>query len=188
MDFIRINDAKLKVLLTQGELEQYGIRITDGDCEGGRIKEALKSIFDEAGAKAGFTVGKDRALVQIYPTEGGAEMFVTKLSALGERERRAINDSPLPVSREAGRVFGFDSLELLADAARAMGQTDCRSTLYYSNEGRYYISITERGIGKLLRCEILGEYGKEAELPLDVPGEGGKLVLKENALQALARL
>lgn len=189
MEFIRIGKGKLKVLLSAKELDEYGIRIEDGDCEASRIKQALGDIFEQSEKQAGFKVGRDRALVQLYPTGDGGEMFITKLSFVGDREKKAILSSEgMTVSNKKSKTYRFNSLEEAARAARAIGDEKLRSDLFYSNFGCYYLRVEELTIGALYRSDVLLEFGEEAELPLDISEEGGRLLISRNAIEMLSKI
>ena len=91
MEFYVICSTKLKITMTEEETAQYGIKATDGEYEGSSVRTSLGLILARAESEAGFKVGTEQVLIQLYPMrEGGCEIFVTKLSTLSGKERKSL--------------------------------------------------------------------------------------------------
>ena len=92
MDLIKINDNKLKIMLTPVDMQCYALKADELDCGGIETRQAFRNIMDEVRNRTGFDAKGNQIYVQVYPSrEGGCEMFVTKLGllcALGEGEER----------------------------------------------------------------------------------------------------
>ena len=119
MDFLRINSSKIKITMSRADCERYGISESGGDYDSKLVREVISDILEDVGAE-GFAKMGEKLLVQLYPTEsGGAEIFVTKLSHLGERERRVISRAENLTTYNKERAnFLFDTA---ADLYRAVG-------------------------------------------------------------------
>ncbi len=190
MEILKINSGKIKITLTRAECATYDIKETDGDFDSVRVRDALNEILAEAGV-ADFYSGTEKLLVQLYPKEGGgAELFITKLSHVGERERRAITRSGNLTTYSKGHAyFSFDSIDDLARAARAIGERSAGSDLYADSEGALILSVEENKICGMSDCDVLSEFG--TRLPQDsvrICGEWYRLLLEDNALEQLAKL
>ena len=82
MELIRINENKLKIMLSEGDMKQYALDCASLDYDNTETRRAFWSILDEAKHQTGFDAASQRVFVQLYPSkEGGCEMFVTKLGS-----------------------------------------------------------------------------------------------------------
>ncbi|MBR5044700.1 MAG: adaptor protein MecA, partial [Clostridia bacterium] len=84
MDFIRISDAKIKVTLSQEDLDRC---VTEGERERGSGSHGtLRAILKEIRRKTGFDATGERVLMQMFPSsDGGCELFVTRLGKLPDK-------------------------------------------------------------------------------------------------------
>ncbi len=190
MDFLRINATKLKITLSRDECIRYDIKETDGDFDTARVREIISDILEEAGQAKDFRLGKEKLLVQLYPTAGGgAELFVTKLSGIGERERRAIHraDNLSTYSRESA-FFLFPELESLCRAARAMRTKGKNGEVYKRALGGYILAVDEDKLGGFSDCDILLEFGERTPIQnRTVIAEWDKLIAKGDVFSIFSR-
>ena len=130
MDLIRIDDNKLKIMLTPVDMQSYALDDTM-DYTKDETRQAFRSIMSEVRSRTGFDAEGNRVYVQLYPSRsGGCEMFVTKLDILCSADRaaeppphtsqRSVPLTPQPhalrsSSAEGGRslAFSFTALENL---------------------------------------------------------------------------
>ncbi len=191
MEFLCVGQTKLKVVLTEKECESLGIGAVDGAKRSGEARTAVRKILDLAEEKCGFRVSNERVLVQRYPLpNGGAELFITRLSSVSDRERRAILDAPeLVTFGKHHSFYRFSSFAELIRAARAVGSTSSRADVYYSDTGEYYIAVRDSSIGGISECEVLSEFGTRVQaLPTGILGERGRLVIKDKGIEILSSL
>ena len=88
MEFLRVGESKLKVILSAEEARSYDIKSAVGEYAGAAVRRSLRRILDEAKSRVGFDIGTEKVLIQIYPlSEGGYELFVTKLGVLADKDR-----------------------------------------------------------------------------------------------------
>ena len=192
MKFLLIGESKLKVTLNRAECEKYNIKAhQDSEYYGAEVRRTLRSILAEAKRSAGFDIGIEKVLIQIYPTEdGGAELFVTKLGLLSERERRAVSVSENLTTYSGTRgVYMFDTLDSLCEAARAVYKEGVSCDVYLGEGKEYYISISEHILNGFSEFEILSEYGKKLpELTSLHLREHAKLLCEGRGLEIFSRL
>jgi negative regulator of genetic competence, sporulation and motility len=94
MDLIKINDNKLKIMLTPVDMQSYDLRANELDCTNIETRQAFRSIMDEARSRTGFDAKGNQIYVQVYPSrEGGCEMFVTKIGLLDKDNDHFEKDS-----------------------------------------------------------------------------------------------
>lgn len=190
MELLRINSSKLKITLTADEREQYGIRESGGDFDTRAVREVVADILLDAGAD-GFCKPREKLLVQIYPTRsGGAELFITKLSQLGEREQRVIESSEsLTTYARDVASFLFDSFADLLAASRLPQLLKKRSDLYLRPDEKYMLVIDEERLGGMSDCDIISEFATRLTAAQGRPQpEWDKLLKEGDAIERLSRL
>ena len=97
MEFILINENKIKVMLSACDLEEFEIEAEELDYANTDTKRMLWDILSRAKHSTGFDTDGQRVLVQLYPSRhGGCEMFVTKIGMLSSVDEQCPNDSAKP--------------------------------------------------------------------------------------------
>ncbi len=145
MDFIRISDTKIKVTLSQKDLDRY-VAEGENDRTAGS-HGTLRAILREIRRKTGFDATGERVLMQMFPSsEGGCELFVTRLGKLPdapERGQAALPAAPLPL-RSA--VFVFDTLPPLLAVCRELNHVGYPhlSAVYYGDDRLWYLVLQEQ--------------------------------------------
>jgi len=188
MTFLNVGNKKLKVILTAEEGDRYSVRSIEAGEPTPSLRAALREILTLAEEDCGFDPSGDRLLVQLFPLDsGGAELFVTKLSSVPERERRTLSESGIMTYADKSAFFRFPDAKSLAGAARARAHRVAR--VYRSNSGEYYLAIAESVLSGISDCEILSEFGDRIhKLPLGLNGEYGSLILADKPLSSLIDL
>ena len=163
MDFIRISDVKIKVTLSQEDLDRY---VAEGERERGSGSHGtLRAILREIRHKTGFDATGERVLMQMFPaSDGGCELFVTRLGKLPDKlpdepqsdkpsERAsakpgARKPAPLPASPPPLRsaVFVFERLSPLLSVCRHLDRVGYPhlSAAYYGDDGLWYLVLQEQ--------------------------------------------
>ena len=190
MEFLPINKAKLKIKMTKEELEKYGIDPTRSDYDESCLRGSIGELLALANSECSFTVGNERVLVQLYPSEEGADIFITKLSIMTSKERKAVDESSeLTTYGTREYVFCFYSLEELLRGVRAVGENESLCDLYRLSSGNYYLCVRERALDGLTPMIRFSEYGyRVPSLPKDALGEYGICILKGEKLSFLSKI
>ena len=187
---MRINSSKLKITLTAEELDRYGIQESGGEFDSRSVREVVADILEDAGA-GGFCKPGEKLLVQLYPMpKGGAELFITKLSSVGERERRAVEAAGNVNTYEKERsVFVFECLEDLLRAARLPRLSGRRADLYLSAEGKYLLVMEEERLSGISPLDVLLEFSTRRSFKEAAPRpEWDKRLALGNAIELLSAL
>lgn len=162
MDLIRINDYKLKIMLTPSDMACYDLDAETLDYGQEDTRHALRNILDEAKNRTGFDASGDKIYIQLYPSRGGGcELFVTKLELLcaadhaAEQPSRPTAIPPVLSPRahtvrqseaERGRsiAFAFDALNDLLCVCRRLQQRSFHgsSSAYHGEQGQYYLLLS----------------------------------------------
>ncbi len=186
MEYLQINQNKLKITLTKAECESYGIKEEGGDFNSLSVRDSLGKILTAAGVAEDFRREGEKLLVQLFPIgDGGAELFVTRLSSVGERERRAVSASPNVTTYKSSRArFVFATMADLISAAKALRGSP-PADLYRTYDGEYLLDIREEKLGELSSSDILLEFSTRLP-PTFVPNaEWDTLLIKDNTLETL---
>ena len=142
MKFYLISQRKLKVWLTARECAEYGIKITDGEFEGGGIRRLLSTVLKRAADEVGFSLDESRSLVQLYPTEDGSfEMLVTKLK--GSESERLEGERLMKLTKSEGLCYYPLTAEQLRQITSIKGLKNSRAELYKERGGAYLLRLPE---------------------------------------------
>ncbi len=176
MEFLKISDGKLKVTLTREECSFMKGKGEGAELEAPEVKAAVRDILIKAAEAVGFSIGKERLLVQLYPLPNGdGELFVTKLGKLPRRDRSFLEESDtLSILEDRTSVYRFSSIELLREALASTVRGDASLEIYEITAAEIYIRITEplshSGGAFVCLCEFgdpvkelpiyAGEYGR----------------------------
>ena len=193
MDLIVINGNKLKITLTQTDMQDFSLDCESLDYEDSETRNIFWNILGKAKEKTGFDAERARIFIQIYPSkEGGCEMYVTKLGGATEhtKEGEEVAKKPYEVRREC--AYSFDTMEKLICVCRRL------SSLGYSEKSsawrlpdKYCLLINEpeeNAYIPLSECSFIREYGKSENLrnvKLTI-SERGECICRENAVDTLA--
>ena len=184
MKFFNIGDNNLKVILSPEECVRYSIDTGKTEFSGKEIKSAVRDILAFAEDECGFTVESEKLLVQLYPMPSGeCEIFVTKLTGLSSRDKRALKDvEGLATIQKKRVVYRFDSREDLISAAKAVFREGIECELYRDGD-RYYISIDEEITDGISELEILIEFADRLSgVPINLLSEYATLIFNTNTL------
>ena len=187
MKFINIGDNKLKVVLSPEECVRYSIDTGKTEFSGKEIKSAVRDILAFAEDECGFSVESEKLLVQLYPMPSGeCEIFVTKLTGLSSRDKRALKDvEGLATIQKKRVVYRFDSREDLISAAKAVFREGIECELYRDGD-RYYISIDEEITDGISELEILIEFADRLPgVPINLLSEYATLIFNTNTLAGI---
>ena len=184
MELIVISDTKLKVVLTEEEMEHYGL-VTGED--GDPSREAVERLLSEIRRLSGFDAVGMRVLVQLWKDRsGGGEMYVTRLTERDDDGRKEYS------MRRSKVLYAFDAMDPLTAACRILVRRDFCGTsdAYRGDDGVWYLSIENTAYGEEPGIlDILTEYGvQRSGAVLTVLPEHAQLIVHGTAVEALASI
>ena len=188
LEFLNINDTKLKITLTAEECSLYHIDTANSNFSGNDIKRSLRDILAIAERESGFCTGTERILVQICPLpDMSCELFITRLVNLSRRDRDDLTATPgISLIEKKVSVYRFDSAEELINAVKIAYREGIDSDLYRDDLGRYYIRAGEEVTDGISELEIFVEFGERiSSVPIAVLSEYGTLLAKKNAIDKI---
>ena len=130
MEFIRIGENKLKLSLTESEMQKYGIKREELEKDTTTRRRALWTLLDEVRRETGLDAVTGRTLIEAFPgKKTGCEIFVTVLAKAKEIHTALYR-------------FGDES-SLRAAVARldAPAEEDEGASLYALADGEYLLSL-----------------------------------------------
>ncbi len=197
MEWIRISQNKLKIMLTAEDARHYELNCEEADYTDTLTRTAFREILTDVKREADFDASEDKVYIQMYPSkEGGCELFVTKIGLLlnDQHTDTAQSDKksavrPPRVRRENALAFCFRELSLLTAACRriqsALGVR--RSDAFRDEKGAWWLFLSGC---EPQRLRFLSSYAREvrADLARLYLAEHGTPVCEKNAVVRLAEL
>ncbi len=178
MELILISESKLKIMLSESDLESFSLTSEGLDYENIDTREAFKCILDEAKVKTGFDTECGRLFIKVFPSKnGGCEVYVTKSGVEKERSQTKKGQSANNTAnvKKEYCVFKIEDIDRVCFACRSVFLAGYRdeSLLYYEekgeNRGVYYLVLQENCKGQPTskkrrlpeKCDVANEFGKK---------------------------
>lgn len=188
MEYILINDSKLKIILDKQELSEWDISADELDYANPAARQVFEGLLGYAKKELGFDTTGYKVLIQLFPSkDGGCELFVTKLGQSARSDRIERENDKRQTER---RAYSFDKLSHLLSACKRLsyaGYTG-ESSVWYDGEGRWFLMLSFDCPSDTL--SFISEYG-EVENPRSLDlylGEYGSSVCKNNAAAILGKI
>ena len=208
MEYILINESKLKVTLEESDLDELDLSTEELDYANPEAKQFFGDILGYAKEELGFDTSGHRVLLQLYPSkDGGCEIFITRLGKLdGQSEKKEsdkrIKDLTKERKKESRRrkAFKFEKLSHLVEACKRLCeiQPDVSGEIFSDPEGKWFLLlyICENDYSEVLdmlpvnELSFLCEYGSAEDLrSLSLYlGEYGVPIAAKNPIEAISRL
>lgn len=178
MEVIRLGINNVKISLSAGELERYGLEYpdTEGDyCHVARY--TVKRILAAVKKETGVDYCGERLFIRMFRSrDGGCELFISRTEEKGEKGEQ--------VEQGASEVVCFPTANALISACRAMvgGESDA-----YIGDKLAYLIIPKGSESELAIAE---EFGKAADFlgAEEFVREHCDLLVKGNAASVIGRL
>ena len=196
MEWIRISQNKLKIMLTAEDARHYELNCEQADYTDTLTRTAFREILTDVKREADFDASEDKVYIQMYPSkEGGCELFVTKIGLLLNDQRtgtpqaggKATPRAPR-AKRESAQAFRFSGFSLLTAACRRILPFSVRKSEAFRDERGTWWLFLSGCEGQKLR--FLSGYAREvrADLARLYLAEHGAPVCEKNAVEMLAEL
>ena len=185
MELILINDAKLKIILNDADMEYYRLDCNCANYNNTETRRAFWDILDEVKHKTGFDAASDKVFIQLYPSkEGGCEMYVTKLNIPCSSNQNLLHIShPL--------IVVFKTLKDMISACRLIKQFafTCNSKAWVDENQVFYLFLeTDDSMNTSCLNSILNEFGSNIPIDNIIPyiKEHGKTICENCAVEKLS--
>ena len=196
MEVLKISNTKVKIMLSLEDMKKYALNTDNVDYNDPKTRAKVWKMLDFVKKNHGFDPEGDKLLIQFYPSkDGGAELFVTRLSGLSKGNERFMSKSGNVTMLDSKKtMYSFESLSDLIHASKIISRTDRikESELFYSDTEGYYLEITERGasrLGEICEFAILLEFAsKTPKEKIPYITEHCKKLTNGSAVEQLSRL
>ena len=155
MDFLVISNNKIKIKMNKREIRRYSMNVPEEEYNSRELRASIWRVLDVARAECGFSTVGERLLVQIYSTDIGCEMFVTKLGRIGQSaERNIARSEGVTMLSSKSTLYRFVDLDTLLSALRHIPATSSQlcKEVYISPDGVYFsgrcMSSLDRGANR----------------------------------------
>ena len=178
MELIRINNRKLKLMLTPTDMSHFELTADTIGEDVGKTHHAFRLLLSELKTKIGFDADDRHISVQYFPSrEGGCEMFISNLQESNEKENKDQTDPPQrthalqvrPSKKEnqyfwRDFVYCFDTLDDLLSVCKRLYSIGYiyESSAYRDEKNRYYLFLSMRAVSPFSIPDEIGfviEYG-----------------------------
>ena len=200
MEYILINESKLKIICEEKDLELYGVSADSLEYGDASSRSFLDFLLGEAKSKLDFETAKHRILIQLFPSkDGGCEIFISKLGLLNKNEKSTQENKFSKAAKEpTKKLFFFEKLNFMLEACKRFSilQHSKNSSAFYLDGHGYYLyfevnednELEEYGIPSLDEYSFLLEYGEPQNIKEKLPylKEYAKNICKEKAIEKLS--
>ncbi|MBR5515337.1 MAG: adaptor protein MecA [Clostridia bacterium] len=157
MELILIGDRKLKIMLSDKDMEKYALKLEGIDYDNTETRRAFWSILDDVKHKTGFDAAGAKISVQLFRgRSGGCEMFVSKINeAQTGKALLEIRENAHPTD-DIYTFYAFDFLLLVLKTLHTRNYRG-RSSVYYDNELYYLVLENRKG------TEFILEFAQKRE-------------------------
>ena len=142
MEFLLISDSKLKIVISEDEVRDFGLV---GEYSSPSCRRAFWRVLSLAEGEVGFKSGGDKLLIQFYPLKGGGcEVFVTKLGILSKESARMVSDSDRVTTIAHRRAYyAFDTIDAARSFAASLYPPYPAADLYTTDGAVCYLALEE---------------------------------------------
>ena len=162
MEYLVINESKLKIIMTGEDAKRYGLNTLGADYDSPEARRRFWRVLDDASTAVGFSSKGDKVLIQYYPSrDGGCEIFVTKLGSLHPAASLAVSRSENVTTLSLlPDIFRFESMSDLLIALRHLSaRRDPHGEVWQGEGESCLLLIEEREIDERARA-ILSEFSR----------------------------
>ena len=203
MELIRINDRKLKIMLTPSDMSHFEMSADRLGEDTEQMRRSFRMLMKEVRRKIAFELDDRRVSVPSFPSrEGGCEMFVS--CSMKEDSKTALAAMPetlLPIQTEKKAekyrrelVYRLQALGDLLNVCRRLQNANFRgiSRAYRDEHGQYFLFLSLQTASPFIlpqEIAFLAEYGtacNAAHTKLYIPEHAN--LISENAVEQLAAL
>lgn len=206
MDYIKISNSKLKIMLTAEDMEKYEINTAAGAIQDIHVRRILRKLLNDAHVHSDFMCEDARLYVQFFPCSGGGcELFISRMENEGQMPLSHKPCLPEPLSKSkslvirdkefGNTVYSFESLGDMISLCRRLCSVgfEYDSKAFMENDRKYYLFLCSFPPPSLYELDtycFLCEYGtrqnfKQTESRMI---EYGRVICNSDAVHVLGQL
>ncbi len=157
--------------MNKKELKRYSLNVAEEEYNSKEVRAALWRVLDVAYRECGFSTTGERMLIQIYCSEYGCEIFVTKLGRLGaSAERNIARSGGVTMLSSKSSLYRFFDVSTLLSALKHLrhdSREECRLA-YLTDDSCYLLAEERTGAIPLGDLSVLSEFGTEVPATLTI--------------------
>ena len=198
MEWIRISNNKLKIMLTAEDAARYALCPDTADYADSITRNAFRAILTDMRGETGFDAADDKIYIQMYPSrEGGCELFVTKMGIDLTPKRGGSTTHKPKITKQTHKrqlALSFAELEHLIGVCKRLKSKHFRgkSSVWLDKSHHYWLLLTDNGDPSKTREDyrFALEYGEieSHDVARMLFPEHGKEICQENAVTTLGKL
>ncbi len=162
MEFIKINDSSIKIMLTSNEVKEYELE-NDGELNENEVKKMFSRLLSQAKKELGFKYAKERLVAEIFSSKGGGcEIFISCLLGESKMYKDRGEEALLSKLKLQNQIFSFDDFQNLMIVLEQLCKMKCKksTSVYYDAEKSRYCLILEDVSKKDLNFGFVSEFSK----------------------------
>lgn len=206
MKIEKINDRQIKIFLSQTDLEERDIKISEFAYGSEKAQSLFRDMMEKASQECGFYADTNRFIIEAIPTSvDSIILIITKVSdnedildKLGiYKNLKAIsktnsNENIYTPIDEDVCVYSFDSFDIVSQvAAKLVSVYESKSSLFKYKDVYYLVMNTCDEEKPTYINLILSEFGQKqnvSELSEYFLLEHGETIIRYNAISVLASI
>ncbi|MCL2462436.1 MAG: adaptor protein MecA [Defluviitaleaceae bacterium] len=201
----KISDSQIKIILSQTDLRERDIQLTELAMGSEKIHQLFHDMMEQALIELNFITENTPLMVEAIPTSSESIMLIiTKIkgdkdateerSVIQRRFRESKKVKPAPQSSDYLSIYMFDSLDDATLAAGRLHEFFCGESSLYKSTGKYYLFLFTADHDAAMSADfeaILSEYGqKHLSTPLSRQylADRAETIIAEDAVGKLAMI
>ena len=193
MEWIRISQNKIKVMLNEADAARYALSPTPQDAGGNLTKQAFRMLLSDMRSAADFDACEDKVYVQLYPSlAGGFELFITKMGV--ETEETSPKSDTYKKGQARAIALRVSTLDCLIAVCRRLLERGFsgESEAFRDENAFYWLLLFEKGMPTRVKEDyrFATEYGdiEDADTASILLAEHGKCICHTQAVEKIGVL
>ena len=221
MKFERLNDNQIRCTLTSLDLSMRNLKLNELAYGSDKVKRLFQEMIQKAHSELGFELEGMPVMIEAMPlSDESVTLVITKMEEPEEVDTRFSRftpegddfnifdissdvDAAVGLEGAAGnmdrgsvRVFCFDNLDAISEAAGAIGHSYVGESILYKDaqDKKYYLLLDASGCDETIfasTCNVLSEYGRAVHNNYSSKAyfqEHYEQIIDSKALEVLSRI
>ena len=189
MKIERLNENQIRCTLTSLDLSMRNLRLNELTYGSDKVKRLFQEMIQKAHSELGFEIDGMSVMIEAMPlSDESVTLVITKMDEPEEIDTRFSRFTPedddfnifdISADGDAGvlegaadnagrgalRVFVFDSIDAISEAARAIGHSYVGDSILYKDASakKYHLLLDGTGCDEQIfasTCNVMSEYGR----------------------------
>ncbi len=193
----KINDNKLKILLTNDDLKERNIKMAELAFGSEKTRDLFKEMISIAADEYDFYADDSQLMIEAIPIS--LEAIVIMVTKMDEEEKIVMHtkkkkskDAPFVRAVENMSIYEFNTLDDVCLVTKVLYARFGGESVLVKKDKKYFLILNNNAGDEITDEEleiIIGEYGKKRVVnPISKAYlfEHGEVIIKENAIDVLS--